>query len=254
VRTLLRIGIAFSLTLALASLAHADFVVPFGVSWEAISLQDVLDAEYGIGTIDAATDYEGYLVGDADPPYWEDLGLDGVIIREIAGFQYTNVMGWYEEDLLGAPAIDGVDDGVIFTGPMAPGAQVILTFPGGITQFGFYLNPQGAGGGGAYAPEPEVHFTNRFYNDIGPSGAGTIHAPTDGDPQCLVYNITHLRNGVKTYVLAWEDLDSGAAIAPAYAWDKTDNDYQDLVVEITAISVVRTQDSTWAQIKSLYDR
>jgi hypothetical protein len=233
--------------------AQADFVVAWGVSWDGVSLQEVLDAEYGFGVIDAATDYEGYLAGDADPPYWEDLGLDGVVIREIAGFQNTNVMGWYAEDLLGAPIIDGVDDGVVFTGPMAEGQQIVISFPGGVTQFGFYLNPQGGGDGGANAPEPEMHFTNRAYNDIGPNGAGTIHAPLDGDPQCLIYNITHLRNGVKTYVLAWEDLDSGSEITPAYDWFTTDNDYQDLVVEVTAISVVRTEESSWAQIKSLYD-
>lgn len=252
-RTSLRIGMSLILTLAIPLLAHADFAVSFGASWDGASLQEVLDAEYGIGVINAATDYEGYLAGDADPPYWLDSGVEGFIVREIAGWHNTNVMGWYVEDLLGAPPIDGVDDGVIFTGPMVEGNTAIVTFPGGVTQFGFYLDPQGPGDGGAHARHPEVHYTNRFYNDIGTNGSTTYHAPLDGDPQCLVYNITHLRNGVQTYVLAWEDIDSGAEIVPAYDFYKTDNDYQDLVVEITAISVVKTEQSSWGKLKSLYE-
>jgi hypothetical protein len=245
--------LAFPLvSLLFATPALGDFAVSFGVSWDSISLQSVLDAEYGVGVIDAATDYEGYLPGDADPAYWEDLGVDGLIIREIAGFQNQNVFGWYKETLAGAPVIDGVDDGIIFTGPMAQGSIANVVFPGGTTQFGFYLNPNGPGAGGNFAQEPEHHFTNRFYNDIGPTGSGALHVPLDGDAQVLIYNITHLRGGVPTFVLAWEDIDSGCAIAPAYHWDFTDNDYQDLVVEITAISTVKSQDSSFGSIKSLY--
>ena len=239
--------------LTFAAPALADFTVSFGgVSWDSISLQSVLDAEYGAGVINAATDYEGYLPGDADPAYWEDLGFDGLIIREIAGFQNQNTMGWYKETLAGAPAIDGIDDGVIFTGPMAQGQMASVSFPGGTTQFGFYLNPNGTGDGGNNALEPELHFTNRSYNDIGPNGSGALHAPLDGDPQGLIYNITHLRGGVPTFIIAWEDIDSGSEISPVYHWDKTDNDYQDLVVEITAISTVKSEDTSFGSIKALY--
>jgi len=179
-------------------------------------------------------------------------GVDGFIIREIAGFRNRNTMGWYEETLAGAPVIDGVDDGVVFDGPMSQGQSTTLTFPGGITQFGFYLNPNGPQDGGGNAPEPEMFFTNRFYNDLGPDGSGANFAPFDGDPQCLVYNITHLRNGVPTFLLAWEDLDYGSEIAPSYHWSKTDNDFQDLVVEISAISTVRTTSNSFGQVKSLF--
>lgn len=245
--------LALSLVVSLlAAPALADFAVSWGSSWDGIALQSVLDTEYGAGVINAATDYEGYLLGDADPAYWEDLGVDGLIIREIAGFQNTNVMGWYKETLAATPAIDGVDDGVIFTGPMAAGSVANVVFPGGTTQFGFYLNPQGPGDGGAYAPEPEKHFTNRSYNDLGTNGGGATHAPFDGDAQALVYNISHLRGGVPTFIVAWEDLDSGSIVAPAYDWWRTDNDYQDLVVEITAISTVQTEDASFGAIKALY--
>jgi len=216
----------------------APFPVNFGTSWDGISLQDVLDAEYGVGVIDALTDYEGYRAGDADPAYWEDLGLDGILIREIAGYRNGNTLGWYQESLAGAPDIDGNMDGIIFAGPVSPRESVMIAFPGGVTRFGFYLDPNGAG--------QELFFTNRFYNDEGLSGPG------GGDVQCLIYNITHLRNGVPTFVLAWEDLDAGLPITPTYEPGATDNDYQDMVVEITAFSPVKVESESWGAVKSLY--
>ncbi|MFH2054001.1 MAG: hypothetical protein ABIK96_16210 [bacterium] len=134
--------------LALPVLAGA-FEVTWGSSWDNVPLQTVLDNEYGPGAIEAATDYEGYLAGDADPAYWLDASIDG-------------------------------------------------------------------------------------------------------DPQCLVYNITHLNGGIPTFVLAWEDLDYGSAIAPSYAWDKTDNDFQDIVVEIQALSPVPSESETWGGVKALF--
>ncbi len=228
------------------------FDVTFGTSWDNVPLQDILDAEYGPGAIDVATQYEGYQVGDGDPTYWLDAGLDGLIIREIAGFRNRNTMGWYAEDLLGAPVIDGNDDGVVFDGPIGAGGTVTVNFPGGLTQFGFYLNPNGLQDGGANAPEPELFFTNRFYNDLGANGGGSPHAPFDGDPQCLVFNVSHLHGGVPTYILAWEDLDYGGPISPSYSWTTTDNDFNDLVVEIQAISPVATENSTWGGVKALF--
>jgi hypothetical protein len=57
------------------------------------------------------------------------------------------------------------------------------------TPFGFYLNPNGPGAA-TNAPEPELFFSNRLFNDLGPSGAGAIHAPFDGDVQFLVFDIS----------------------------------------------------------------
>jgi len=233
------------------SLADA-FEVTFGTSWDNIPLQQILDQQYGVGVINVATDYEGHNPGDADPPYWEDLTLNGVIIREIAGFKDRNTLGWYAETLQSAPVIDGIDDGIVFDGAMGSGQSATITFPGGVTRFGFYLNPNGDQAGGGYAPEPELFFTNRFYNDIGPSGAGATHAPFNGDPQCLVFNVSHLYGGLPTYVLAWEDLDYGAPIMPYYGWMYTDNDYNDMVVVIQAMSPVATENQTWGSVKALF--
>lgn len=228
------------------------FPVTFGTSWDYVSLQAVLDAEYGVGAIDVATQYEGYLPGDADPAYWEDVGLSGLIVREIAGFHNDNTLGWHAEDLAGPRVIDGIDDGVIFDGSQAEGATATINFPDGLTKFGFYVNPNGTHDGGANAPEPELFYANRFYNDLGASGGGSPHAPFDGDPQCLVFNITHLNNGIPTFVLAWEDLDYGGPITPNYSWGSTDNDFQDLVIEVQAQSPVPIESTSWGSVKALF--
>ncbi|MBM4129654.1 DUF4114 domain-containing protein [bacterium] len=228
------------------------FPVTFGTSWDNVPLQQILDQHYGPGAINVATQYEGYSPGDADPPYWVDQGVSGLIIREIAGFKDRNTMGWYAETLQSPPVIDGINDGVIFDGPLGAGGSAVVNFPGGVTRFGFYLNPDGLNAGGGYAPEPEMFFTNRFYNDIGPAGAGATHAPFDGDPQVLVFNVSHLYNGVPTYVLAWEDLDYGAPVMPYYSWMGTDNDFNDMVVEIQAVSPVTVETQSWGSVKALF--
>jgi len=244
----------FSILLLAAPAVVSGFPVTFGTSWDNVSLQDILDAEYGLGAIDVATGYEGYLASDGDPAYWEDVVFDGLIVREIAGFSNRNILGWHAEDLAGPPVIDGIDDGVVFDGPLSSGATATINFSGGLTKFGFYLNPNGTQDGGGHAPEPELFFANRFYNDLGESGGGSPHAPFDGDPQCLVFNITHLNNGIPTYILAWEDLDYGAPITPGYTWTSTDNDFQDLVVEIRAMSPVAIESSSWGNVKALFAR
>jgi len=237
---MMRIRIVSLLTLALVAcpgLAGA-LDITFGNSWDHVPLQQILDARYGVGTSNVATDYEGHNAGDADPAYWEDIAVSGLIVREIAGFSSRNTLGWYAETLGSAPVIDGVDDGVVFSGLSGAGATTSIMFPNGLTRFGFWLNPNGTLDGGAHAPEPELFFTNRFYNDSGAAGGGAPHAPFTHDPQCLVFNISHLSGGVPTFVLAWEDLDYGAAISPAYSWSTTDNDFNDMVVEIQAVSPV----------------
>jgi len=57
---------------------------------------------------------------------------------------------------------------------------------------------------------------------------------------------------VPTFVLAWEDLDYGASIAASYNWSKTDNDFNDLVIEIQALSPVGVETQSWGSVKSLF--
>lgn len=245
----------FAITLlaltVVAPTAMAQFTVSFDTSLDGIPLQDVLDAEFGPGAVNAMTDYEGFLAGDADPAYWEDLGAQSIIIREIAGFANDNVLGWYEETLVGAPVIDGVGDGVIFEGPLSAGASTVVDF-GTITRFGLYVNPNGSGDSNN-APEPELFFSNRFYNDLGPDGSGAINAPLDGDVQFLIYNVTELR-GTPAYIVAVEDLDSGSQLCNGvFSTTCTDNDYNDLVIELRAESPVENEQSSFGAVKSLFN-
>ncbi len=223
------------------------FDITWGSSWDNVSLQSILDAEFGTGAIDAATQYEGYLPGDADPAYWEDDSIKGLVIREIAGNHHRNNMGWYEESLTGAPLLDGFHDGIVIEGELGVGESATLDLPMGVTRFGFYMNPNGPYDAGPNAPEPELFYTNRFYNDLGPDGSAAAHAPLDGDPQCLIYNVTHLHGGTPTFVLAWEDLDYGGVVGV-----ETDNDFNDMVVVIQARSPVRNEDLSWGAVKSLF--
>lgn len=243
--------LAMALLVATAPCARAAFTVVWGTGWDGHSLQEVLDAEYGVGAVNQSTDYEGAEPGDLDPPYWLDASLNGWVVRKLAGHGETNIMGWYEDGCC-RPSWDELAGNVIFQGLVAPGATVQIVFESGATRFGFFLNPNGTDDADN-APEPELFFTNRFFNDAGPAGFGTLHDPTDGDPQCLVYNVTRLREGVPTFVLAWEDLDSGGEVVPHYQPDTTDNDFQDLVVEISAASPMPTAQTTWGHVKALFE-
>jgi hypothetical protein len=57
---------------------------------------------------------------------------------------------------------------------------------------------------------------------------------------------------VPTYIVAWEDLDYGASITAAYTDTSTDNDFNDLVVEIQAASPVPVENASWGSVKALF--
>lgn len=236
--------------LALATSAPAaGYEVVMSSGWSGISLQDVLDAEYGPGVIDV-NNYFGSSPVDPDVPYWFDSNIGGLIFREIAGFLHRNTMGWYVENG-SMPVIDGVDDGVIFVGGDAVGDQATVNLPGEI-QFGLWLDPNGPYDS-HNAPQGEYFFTNRYYNDVGPDGSGTtFHGPRDGDPQALIYNLTPLNRGIPTFVVAWEDLDYGGELTLQYDPLGTDNDFTDLVVEVKAFSPVPATKNSFGKIKGLF--
>ncbi|MCC6349405.1 MAG: DUF4114 domain-containing protein [Candidatus Eisenbacteria bacterium] len=225
--------VACVLLLAAARPAAA-FPVVWGASWDGPNneLQKIVDAKYGVGAINVQTDYLGYHAGDPDPWYWVDGGFEALIIKEVAGNANSNYVGWYKETG-SMPVIDGIDDGLVFTGPANASNPPVFIALGAAQHFGFYMNPNGTYGA-VNAPEPEKFFTNRFYNDRGPSGAGALHAPFDGDVQALVFDISRLR-GPNTWLVCFEDLDTGANIGPCCA--ATDNDFNDFLFEVTAVGV-----------------
>ena len=210
VRSLALAALAAALLPAIAS---AQVTVVFGTSWDGASnsLQNIVNNLYGAGKINVANDYIGHNVGQLDPFVWQDMNFDALILREVAGNANTNYVGWYKE--IGTmPVIDGIDDGVVFTGPNGPGTSKFVFFSSP-TKFGFFMNPNGIYGA-TNAPEPEKFYTNRKFNDRGPNGTAAIHAPFDGDVQALVYDLSGILHKANVWLVCFEDLDSGANPGP----------------------------------------
>ena len=241
-----------TVTMWLAAPAHATVPVVFGPeSWDgsANRLQTLLNTLYGEGAINVETDYIGHNIGDLDPWFWVDNTFTAFMVREIAGNANYNVLGWYEEtDLATRPVIDGINDGIVFDGPSGSGETRLITFSRPMTKFGFYLDPAGAASI-PYAPQPEKFWTNRRYNDFGPSGS-PLHAPTDGDVQALVFDISHVVGEANTWLVCFEDLDSG--LMPSKCCETTDNDFNDLLFEVHAFGATPAQPVTFGQLKMLY--
>jgi hypothetical protein len=230
--------------------AVAPVHVVFGTSWDGPSktLQKIVDGLYGVGAINVTTDYEGAKTGDPDPWFWFGSQFSALLIREVAGNADRNTLGWYlETGSIPVITSDGVHDGVVFDGPASAGATRLVTFPTTTTRFGFYLNPNGPYDA-VWAPEPEKFYTNRFYNDKGPNGVA-VHEPFDGDVQALIFDVSRFTQP-NTWLVCFEDLDSGANPAPCCY--PTDNDFNDLVFEVRAFGAVPTIPMTFGALKAKY--
>lgn len=237
-------------TVWLASPAHAVVPVVFGSSWDGASqsLQHIVDNAYGPGAINIETDYIGHGAGDIDPWFWVDNTFTAFLVREVAGNATRNVLGWYEETGV-KPVIDGVQDGVLFDGPASAGTSTVFSFSHPMTHFGFYLDPNGPFSA-PFAPQPEVFFTNRLWNDRGADGSGAVHAPFDGDVQALVYDISRIVGVANTWLVCFEDIDSGPN--PSKCCLTTDNDFNDLVFEVHAFGATPVAPMTFGELKMLY--
>jgi len=245
---------ATALLLIASAPAGAAVTVVFGTSWDGPgqSLQAILDGIYGAGQIDVATDYLGAKPGDPDPWFWIDNQFTSLLVREVAGNADYNQVGWYEETgSLPVLANDGVHDGMVFDGPAGAGAATVVVFQNPMTRFGFYLDPNGPGDA-VNAPQPEKFYTNRLLNDRGLDGSTALHAPWNGDVQALVFDISRFTKP-NTWLVCWEDLDSGA-VPGANGASQTDNDFQDLVMEVTALGATPARAMSFGALKARYAR
>ncbi|MCC6349880.1 MAG: hypothetical protein IT347_09870 [Candidatus Eisenbacteria bacterium] len=231
-----------TMTASLA-LASSPVPVPFGASWDppAHSLQNIVDAYLGTaGAINVQTDYIGAHAGDPDPWFWIGSGFPALLVSEVAGNANVNTLGWYAETG-SVPVIDGVGDGVVFSGSQGAGSSTVVVMPGSTIRFGFYLDP---------APEsPASHqrfFTNRFLNDLGPQGAGAVHAPFDGDVQAIVFDVSRWK-GPDTWLVCFEDLDAGNPITPCCTG--TDDDYNDMVFQVSALGATPVRALSFGELK-----
>jgi len=236
-----------------ARASHATSPVPvaFGVSWDGPGhdLQHVVDAYLGTpGVINVKTDYVGAHPGDLDPWFWVGKSFPAIMVAEIAGNANINELDWYIETGT-KPVLNGSNHGIVFDGPATVGNATVVTFPSGTTKFGFFLDthktistPTGA--------QEQLFWTNRFYNGVGPSFSGVaLHPPYDGNVQALVFDVSMWR-GPNTWLVCFEDCDSGLAVTPCC--DGTDNDYNDLVFEVTALGATPTQTLSFGQLKARY--
>ena len=242
-------GLLFTIALALApSPAPAEIQVVFGESWDppGRSLQEIVDERYGAGRLDVRRDYKGARPTDIDPFFWLDDRFSAFIVREVAGYATANIVGWYAETG-GVPVIDGINDGVVFRGSNGSGDRIGLVFPSSF-RWGFYLDPNGTSPS-LNAPQGEYFFTNRLINDRGANGAGALHEPLDGDVQALIFDVSAWTQP-NTWLVAFDDLDTG--VTPGPCCSTTDNDYNDFVFEITALSPTPLLPVTFGAIKQRY--
>jgi hypothetical protein len=239
----------FLASLCITAPASAAFDVIFGATWDdpGLTLQAIVDAEYGPGVIDVENDYIGKLAADVDPWFWLDQGFSALIVREVAGNADRNLVGWYKETGT-MPVIDDVDDGVLFIGSNGPGYSRTVQL-NGVQKFGFYMNPNGPYSS-ANAPDGELFFTNRTYNDLGPDGSGAVHVPFDADVQALIFDVSAITGTPNQWLVCWEDLDSGAPIQPCC--EGVDNDFNDFVMEVTAVGATPVQAVTFGGVKARY--
>ncbi|MFI5372333.1 MAG: hypothetical protein ACHQ52_12315 [Candidatus Eisenbacteria bacterium] len=236
-----------------SGIASAASPVPvvFGTSWDGPGndLQSIVDARYGPGLIDVQHDYMGAHAADPDPWFWVGDNVSALFLRAIAGNASRNVLGWYiEPETFALPGIDGVDDGVVWSGAPPPNTSKIVTFDHPARKFGFYLDPNGPADA-PNAPQPERFYTNRFYNDIGPDGSGAVHPPLDGDVQALVFDVSRFTQP-NTWLVCFEDLDSGPNPTPCCTG--TDNDFNDLIFEVHALGATPTALVSFGALKLRY--
>ena len=234
--------------IVLVSAAYATVTITCGTSWDGPTktLQKIIDARYGAGHVTVEWDYIGIHAGDIDPWFWVGNGFSAFMIREVAGNANRNVLCWYEENGT-RPVFPG--GGIVFDGPAGAGATTVIAFSKPMMKFGFLLEPNG-NLGTINAPPGELFFTNRFYNDIGPNGTGALHAPWDGDEQALVFDVS-ANTAPNTWLVCFEDLDSGA-MPGAPGASQTDNDYNDLVFEVTALGATPVKTLSFGALKESY--
>ena len=233
--------------------AHAGvppLYVEFGPSsWDGpdYTLQKIVDAQFGPGKIDVQHDYVGAHQGDLTTWFWVGSHINALMITEIAGNRDHNVLGWYKE-LGGKPALDGINDGVVFSGLQSNGASNVVTLSNdnnARVKFGFYLDTSD----GHPSDAQPVFYTNRTFNTL-----ATSHAPYGGNVQALVYDVSSVINVPNSWLVCFEDRNTGLPTSATYDPTKNDNDYNDLVFIVTALGATPNATLSFGQLKTRYLR
>ena len=137
---------------------------------------------------------------------------------------------------------------MVFTGHESGGSDAIINFPSGLSKFGFYLNTHQQVGTPS-GKKNQIFFTNRMLNDAGPFGYSATHAPYDGDVQALVFDVSQWK-GANTWLVCFEDTDSGLPVQACCSG--TDNDFNDMVFQVTALGATPVRSLTFGALKAQY--
>jgi hypothetical protein len=290
---LLILSIGSALTIAVPSQAVVKVAIGDSWDGPNRNLQTVVDDLYGAGRIRVTTDYIGAKVGDLDPWYWHDNRFSALLVTVVSGNGASGQLGWYEErGKIPVLRDNGIHDGSLFDGQAMVGATAVVRFRKPVSRFGFYLIPNHPGDaianrgpdkddhgsdkgdhdsdkddcdsdkndcdsgkhdcGSDLSDRSERFYTNRSFNDVGPDGAGALHPPSNGDVQALVFDLSGLK-GQGTWLVCFEDSDAGATPGPL-GQAQTDNDYSDLVIEVTVLARTDAEPLSFGGLKAKYTR
>jgi len=231
------------LVLCFAPAARGAVIVPFGRHIQ--RLQNLVDSRYGPGHVDVTHDYMGARDTDPDPWFWMGSTIVVRLVKDVTQNGRRDTIGWYEETGV-KPAFPG--PGIVYVSKTQNGAIAVLPL-GRRMRFGFYLKPCPPHDG-TNVPGPELLFTNRGYNDVGPDGAGVRHPPDGGDLQALILDVSRWSQP-DTWLVCFEDRDSGGDPGPG-GLPETDNDFDDMVFEVVALGATPVHAESFGSLKAHY--
>ena len=238
------------LVFALPALASSPVSVTIGPSRNGVlhDLQRVIDKRFGPGRIDVRTGFLGAKTGDPDPWMWTRVPGKAIVMTLLEKKFPSGTIGWYSEHGA-APHIDGVDDGIVLQRSLLNAMPTTLKLPPSVLRFGFYIQREAGGVAIDGDEESYTYFSNRMLNDVGPHGTGALHAPYDGDPQMLVYDISRLTQP-DTWLVACEYSDTGRPMGVGDG--QSDDDYSDIIFMVSGVGVTPTDKTTFGRLKALY--
>ena len=238
------------LVAALPAYASSPVPVSFGPSRDGVlhDLQKVVDRVLGPGRLDVHTSFIGAHAGDPDPWMWSTVPGKAIVLTLLDKKYASGSIGWYKENGR-VPVIDGVDDGQIFERSRLSTMPITLRLPSSVTRFGFYVAREAGGAAIDGENDSYLYCSNRTLNDIGPHGAGALHAPYDGDVQMLVYDISRLV-GADTWLVACEYSDTGMIMGTGDG--QSDDDYSDIVFTVSGVGVTPTLSTSFGRLKALF--
>jgi hypothetical protein len=238
------------LVTALPALAGSPVSVTIGPSRDGVlhDLQRVIDKRFGPGRLDVRASFLGARAGDPDPWMWTRVPGKNIVLTLLEKKFPSGSVGWYSERGI-APRLDGTDNGLVLDRARLNAMPTTLRIPSTVARFGFYVARESGGTAIDGDAESYTYFSNRMLNDIGPHGAGAIHAPYDGDPQMLVYDLGRLV-APDTWLVACEYSDTGRPMGVADG--QSDDDYSDIIFMISGVGVTPTDKTSFGRLKALF--